>query len=140
MIITDKEQLNQVSKKVDVEEGRNIAAQLHNVLAEYPGGIGLAAPQIGIFKRVFVIHLSGQELTFINPVIKKKENPLIVKESCLSFPKQTCEVIRYNNIITARDDPQYFGEHMSELLSIVFQHELDHLNGITILDKAINFL
>jgi peptide deformylase len=117
-------------------------------------GIGLAAPQIGIGKRIFVVDVNyskeevsedSEEYTlenlapmiFINPVLKDFEGEIIYQEGCLSLPDIYEDVKRYENLNIEYQDsdgnPQSLAA--SELLSICLQHENDHLDGIVFLDR-----
>src|SRR4030043_463413 len=111
-------------------------------------GIGLAAPQINLLKRAFVIDISpltGQDITlekfegiFINPVtIDRDSENKIYREGCLSLPDIFEEVIRPEKILVRFQDI-LFKTHEEELDGIkarIFQHELDHLDGILFIDK-----
>lgn len=105
-------------------------------------GIGLAAPQVGVLRRIFVIDLHDQNgLTeFINPVFIDKEGEQISCEGCLSIPGFEGEVVRPSYIkIKAFDrfgeEFEYEGE---ELAAVCVSHEYDHLDGILFRDKIIN--
>lgn len=100
-------------------------------------GIGLAAPQVGISKRLTVIDLSlGKEpkdkLVLINPEITSREGRLYEEEGCLSFPEIREKVVRAAKVhIRAQDEyGKWFEMDGEELLSRAFQHEIDHLDGI----------
>jgi len=100
-------------------------------------GIGLAAPQVGISKRLTVIDLSmGKEpkdkLVLINPEIISSEGRLYEEEGCLSFPEIREKVVRAAKVrIRAQDEyGKWFEMDGEELLSRAFQHEIDHLDGI----------
>jgi peptide deformylase len=100
-------------------------------------GIGLAAPQVGVSKRVTVIDLSmGKEpkdkLVLINPEVISSEGRLYEEEGCLSFPEIREKVVRSAKVrIRAQDvDGKWFEMDGEELLSRAFQHEIDHLDGI----------
>ena len=105
-------------------------------------GIGLAAVQIGILKRVIVIDLSKdsekkEPLFFVNPEITSKSNELTsYEEGCLSIPNQFAEVKRPNSCKVSFLD--YNGNqkqiHAEGLLATCIQHEIDHLNGILFID------
>lgn len=111
----------------------------------------IAANQIGILKRFFVFcpglnekHPDKFKINIprimINPKIIKSENPIIFKEYCLSFPKIKCHVNRFFNITCLYKDQNEI-EHELEcngLLSIIIQHELDHLDGTLFIDKIDN--
>lgn len=97
-------------------------------------GIGLAAPQIGLDYKMFVIAVGGKDLVVINPSITGWSRQLnMFKEGCLSFPNlylnirrpETIEVSYYN------ENGENIVREMGGLLCRCFQHEYDHLNGIT---------
>ena len=100
-------------------------------------GIGLAAPQVGVAKRLLVIDLSmGKEpkdkLVLINPEIIYKEGRLYEEEGCLSFPDIREKVVRGAKVrIRAQDEHgKWFEMDGEEVLSRCFQHEIDHVDGI----------
>lgn len=100
-------------------------------------GIGLAAPQIGISKRITVIDLSFQErpdekIVLINPEIILREGKQYEEEGCLSLPDIREKVHRDARVIVRAQDMkgEWFEKEATELLSRAFQHEIDHLNGV----------
>ena len=100
-------------------------------------GIGLAAPQVGVSKRVTVIDLSmgknpAEKIVLINPEIISSEGKLYEEEGCLSFPDIREKVVRSAKVrIRAQDENgKWFEMDGEELLSRCFQHEIDHLNGV----------
>jgi len=100
-------------------------------------GIGLAAPQIGIPKRLTVIDLSNKKepkdkIVLINPVIMLQEGKQIEEEGCLSLPEIREKVRRSARVIVkAQDEYGKWSEREgSELLARAFQHEIDHLDGV----------
>ena len=100
-------------------------------------GIGLAAPQVGVAKRVTVIDLSmgkdpKQKLVLINPEITFSEGRQYEEEGCLSFPDIREKVVRAFKVkIRAQDENgKWFEMEGGELLSRAFQHEIDHLDGM----------
>lgn len=100
-------------------------------------GIGLAAPQVGVSKRVTVIDLSGgkdpsQKMVLINPEITYREGKLYEEEGCLSFPEIREKVVRSAKVkIRAQDEyGKWFEAEGEELLSRCMQHEIDHLDGV----------
>ena len=101
------------------------------------GGIGLAAPQVGISKRVVVTKV-GSPLMWINPVITIEPDVerIIGPETCLSLPGEVVEVSRAKVLWVDYQDlhGRVFGERVTGPLAIVLQHEVDHLNGILITD------
>lgn len=103
-------------------------------------GIGLSACQIGINKRACLCVIDNTYEIMYNPIIiDKSEETTTVVEKCLSFPNIHCWVKR-NNEITVKYFNREWKEitrHLTGLNSVVVQHEIDHLNGIRMLDKAI---
>ncbi|MBN1759278.1 MAG: peptide deformylase [Chitinispirillaceae bacterium] len=102
------------------------------------GGIGLAAPQVGVLRRIVVVGVHGQEMVLINPSIMPVTTDSDTKtEGCLSIPDETYDVTRLFQIeVRARDvkgKKLNFAAH--NLLARVIQHEIDHLDGVLICDK-----
>ena len=100
-------------------------------------GIGLAAQQVGVAKRVTVIDLSQgkdpeQKLTLINPEVIFREGRQYEEEGCLSFPEIREKVVRAFKVrVRAQDaNGNWFEMDGEELLARAFQHEIDHLDGI----------
>ncbi len=105
-------------------------------------GIGLAAPQIGVPKRVTVIDLSFQKtpeekITLINPEIVHREGKQLEEEGCLSFPDIRAKVQRAAMVkVRAQNvEGEWFEMEGTELLSRAFQHEIDHLEGVLFIDR-----
>jgi len=105
-------------------------------------GIGLAAPQVAVSKRVTVIDLSmgkdpAQKLVLINPEIIFREGKQYEEEGCLSFPEIREKVVRAAKVtIRAQDERgKWFEMDGEELLSRAFQHEIDHLDGVLFLTR-----
>ena len=143
-------------KEVSVDEGLKIAEELLNILSERKDGIGLAANQIGYDASVAVVNVR-EPLILINPVIKEQWDEIGYYEGCLSFPKKGVHTKRYRNVIVHTEQEEcdwYFSgakkisegtgtwetakKHDQEqrlLESICIQHEIDHLNGLTIVDR-----
>ncbi len=101
-------------------------------------GVGLAAPQVGVSKRIVVIDVGDGLYELINPVIIKKEGSVLGSEGCLSVPDYEGEVERAEYVECEFTDKT--GQRMilsaSGLLAICIQHELDHLDGLLFIDKA----
>ncbi len=104
-------------------------------------GVGLAAVQVGILKRVVVIDLYDDKgpIVLINPVIIKEKGEQEVEEGCLSFPNQFAKIVRPAEVIAEYTDRN--GKRMrvkaKELLAQAISHEVDHLNGEVFIDKII---
>ena len=135
--------LRQVSKDVDKvgDEERALMDDMLETMYDAPG-IGLAAIQIGIPKRIIVMDISRDEdkkepRYFVNPVIKNKnENKAKYEEGCLSVPDQFAEIERPNSCEVEYLD--YDGKKKllkaDGLLATCIQHEMDHLEGILFID------
>ena len=101
-------------------------------------GLGLAAPQIGVSKRVIVAEVDDQLYELVNPVVLEKEGESIAEEGCLSIPDMAGEVVRAEKVHVRGLNRQ--GEPVSiqgdGLLARVLQHEMDHLEGVLFVDVA----
>ena len=152
--------INKKLRKVSVDEGLHIAKDLFNILSERKDAIGLAANQIGIDASVAVVNVR-EPLILINPVIKEQWDEIDYYEGCLSYPKKGVNTKRYKNIIihTEQEESDWYfsgeptpGEGMGTweqdksnkedetqrvLEAVCIQHEIDHLNGITCMDKEV---
>ena len=110
-------------------------------------GVGLAAPQIGVNLRVFVIDASTNDepldpMVFINPKIIKKSGAVKSNEGCLSFPEAYTDVVRYENVmvkaLNEHGKPFVMEAKGGTLLARCIQHENDHLDGILFIDHCLN--
>lgn len=110
-------------------------------------GVGLAAPQIGVNYRVFVVDVSTNNeplnpIVFINPKIIKKSGACKSQEGCLSFPEAYTDVRRYSEVTVRALDingrPFTLEAKDGSLLARAIQHEYDHLDGILFVDHCIN--
>jgi peptide deformylase len=141
----DINKLHEPSKEVDMFDSaeyahaRKVIKNLRDTLKNSKNGVGLAAPQIGEHIRVFLFTLKSKEvIAIINPeIVQKKGRTIYSTEGCLSFPGQEIKRIpRSNQLRIEGFDEDGFALNMflSELSSIIFQHELDHLDGKVIID------
>ncbi len=108
---------------------------------EEADGVGLAAPQIGISRRVIVVEISGAEpnappIALVNPVIDIGQGMATAEEGCLSIPDVYGGVSRYTNIeVTALDQAgEPFKLNAEGFMARVLQHEIDHLDGKLFID------
>jgi peptide deformylase len=112
-------------------------------------GCGLAAPQVGVSKQIFVLDCSSEtkrygQMVFINPKIVRKKGACLSHEGCLSFPEVFVDVKRYNEITVRFQDVKGRSQEMTvklaehPLLCRAIQHEMDHLNGILFVDLAVD--
>ena len=152
--------INKKLRKVSVEEGLSIAKDLFNILTTRKDGIGLAANQVGIDAAVAVVNVR-EPLILINPVIKEQWDEIDYYEGCLSFPKKGVNTKRFKNIVIHTEQEEsdwYFSgestpgkgmgtweqdksnkneEEQRTLEAVCIQHEIDHLNGISCIDKEV---
>ena len=105
-------------------------------------GIGLAAPQVGVAQRIFVVDLSlgrqAQELVvMINPVIEERDGLQVEEEGCLSVPGFTAAVTRPDRVVLSGLDRDGTRRRIeaTALLARAFQHEMDHLDGRLFVDR-----
>jgi len=157
---TNNPVINKKLREVSVEEGRLIATELFQILNKRGDGIGLASNQVGIDAQVAVVNVR-EPLILINPKIIHQEFEIDYYEGCLSYPGKGIHTKRYRDIIISTEQSEsnwYFsgaeensegksvwdkgnmkqGQENRILESVCIQHEIDHLNGITIHDRKIN--
>ena len=156
----DNPVINKKLKEVTIDEGLSIAKDLFNILAERKDGIGLAANQVGIDAAVAVVNVR-EPLILINPTIVKQWDEVPYYEGCLSFKGKGIKTKRYKNIVikTEQEDSDWYfsgaenpsagkgswekeqsdkqDEQLRLLEAICVQHEIDHLNGMTIMDRQM---
>jgi len=101
-------------------------------------GVGLAAPQIGVSKRVIVIDAGEGLIELINPVILKQSGEETDKEACLSIPNVSGDVKRAKEVLVQalNREGELLEYEAKGLLARIFQHEIDHLEGILFVDRA----
>ena len=143
-ILTDKDPaLHKVCKPVE-----NFDAKLHKLLDDMretlidSNGVGLAAPQVGILRRVVLVDLGDEILELINPEIIEVDGEQEGAEGCLSVPGRYGLVKRpYYAKVRAQDrDGQWYEAEGEELIARCFCHELDHLDGILYTQVMERFL
>ena len=156
----DNSVINKKLREVSVEEGRTIATELFQILNKRGDGIGLAANQVGIDAQVAVVNVR-EPLVLINPKIVSKETEIPFYEGCLSFPGKGVHTKRYETVEvkTAQIEGSWIfsgvdsGESakgvwedseveedkaVRTLEAVCIQHEIDHLNGVRIMDRVRN--
>lgn len=149
-IVKDLNFLNKKTEKVaSINEAEIIASMLFEELKKHKGAVGLAANQLGINKAVCVINVL-KPIWLMNPVILMTENVFNYKEGCLSIPNTEIITKRFLKIRIKADnfnddiiiDLTYIPENkinssLEVLECVCFQHEIDHLFGITILNREL---
>ena len=105
-------------------------------------GVGLAAPQVGVSKRLAVIDISSRDekyplIVLINPSIVRSDGEIEFEEGCLSIPEYTAKIRRSENLIVRAHDREGTEVEIEAdgLLAIAFQHEIDHLDGLLLIDR-----
>jgi peptide deformylase len=133
--------LKQPSKPIERfdDKLRLLATRMLEVMKQSKG-VGLAAAQVGLNVRMFVMNPTGQELddrVYINPVLSEGDGEEEEDEGCLSLPGLSVNVERFRTIrLTASDlDGKPSDEVQSGYLARIWQHELDHLNGTLLIDR-----
>jgi len=108
----------------------------------HANGVGLAAPQVGVLKRVIVIDVGEGPIALVNPEIVESEGEIIDAEGCLSVPGVLAEVARPMKVKVKAQDKwgNYIELEGQELLARALCHEIDHLYGKLFVDKAIKFI
>lgn len=147
--------LHTIAEEVTTEEYKNgfvtkLIKDLRSALKSYNvegfTAVAIAAPQIGVSKRVFIIEDQSTErdsldpLVAINPtLIKVSKKTHLVGEGCLSVPDQYGEVRRHKNVTmrATNEAGKIYERGAGGLLAQIFQHEIDHLDGILFIDRAL---
>ena len=131
--------LRKISKSVDQIDDKIITLLDDMIETMYDAdGVGLAAPQVGILKRVIVIDIGEGVIELINPEIVAEDGVQCDNEGCLSLPGITEEVTR-PRAVTVKGLDRFGNEIIlegEELLARALCHEIDHLNGILFIDRA----
>ena len=144
IVIYPNDILTTPTKKTDLETAQKIAVDLFKTLNK-EGGLGLSANQIGEDKSVCVVNVT-EPFFLLNPKIIKKEKEIVYREGCLSIPDKMVRTNRYEKIWVDADnvdDTMVFGPEKDNqvdndvlvLEAVCVQHEIDHLNGLTIFDR-----
>lgn len=141
-IIYDIEKLSVRADEVDVrkdnKEVRDITVELKKAVREH-NLTSLSANQIGFDKRIFVINFSGDIRTFINPVITQVKGFELSRETCSSIPDKTFIRPRHNDIMVMYQTPlgKIESKQFMGVAAKVFQHEMDHLDGLLLSDIGL---
>ena len=137
------ELLHQVSSKVEVFDKalKKLIKDMFDTMYKN-GGIGLAGVQVGVLKQIIVIDVEGEDVKFKSEVINPKivsfsSETSVMEEGCLSVNNRTCKVSRPVEVVVEYQtaDGEKHTIDAKGLLAKCFQHEIDHLKGITIIDR-----
>jgi peptide deformylase len=139
--------LRKVAKKVEVKELKDPLFQqliddMFETMYEAPG-VGLAAPQVNVSKRLFVIDVREEDhepAVVVNPKMELAEEEVELTEGCLSVPGMVGEITRYKRVAVSGLDREGNKIRLEGegLFAQCLQHEIDHLNGVLYIDKAKN--
>lgn len=129
------------------DELRTFVTELEDTMRAGPGGVGIAAPQVGRFQRIAIVDISSKpkmlsngRMVLINPEITEWDGMAMGREGCMSVPDFTGNVIRAEKIsFTAFDEFGEQHEYTSEAYEArAVQHEVDHLDGLLFLDRLVS--
>ncbi len=129
------EEIKKITPEIE-KLGKDMVATMEK--AE-PAGVGLSGPQVGVLKRIIVVQTNKGPAVFVNPrILKKSKETEIIEEGCLSLPGIYIKVKRPRGVIVRALNIKGKTVDMKkkDLPARVFQHEIDHLDGVLILDKA----
>ena len=143
-----------LKSEITQQEADDLRKQLEQGLTEYPG-LGISATQLGIKKRACYIKFGEEELFLVNPMIKEKSKEgFLFMEGCLSIPSSLIKPTRTIRACKVVIDTDNFGELTFEInpegdkqneqisketmMTVIVQHEIDHLDGFTIKDRVYN--
>jgi peptide deformylase len=143
-----------LKSEITQQEADELRKQLEQGLTEYPG-LGISATQLGIKKRACFIKFGDEELFLVNPIIKEKSKEgFLFMEGCLSIPSSLTKPTRTIRACKVVVDTDNLGELIFEInpegdkqnemvsketmMTVIVQHEIDHLDGFTIKDRVYN--
>jgi len=137
-------ELSDEIKKEELSFIKGVVEDLHDTLIDfkkvYGVGRAIAAPQIGVKKRLIYMYID-KPMVFINPVLEFKDDELMeVLDDCMSFPNLLVKVMRYKRCTIKYKDMEWedFEMELEDDLSELLQHEYDHLDGILATMRAID--
>jgi peptide deformylase len=119
------------------DEVRALLADLWETM-RVADGVGLAANQIGVARRVAVVSVDGTDYALVNPVVVEREGKAKLEEGCLSVPDLYADVTRPARVVVEAADERGVVRRVegTGMLSRALQHEIDHLDGILFLDRV----
>ncbi len=146
LLVYPDEALRRVSEEIPLKnlcskETTDLIADLKETMI-VENGVGVAAPQIGVFKRVIIVETSDGPQAFLNPrVIRHSIRKVESEEGCFSVRGVYGIVPRFKSVVVEayNEKGQEVTIHTEHLPAIVFQHEIDHLNGVLFIDKVVRY-
>jgi peptide deformylase len=130
--------LRQRAAEVTAIDGRLVKLADDMIVTMYEApGLGLAAPQVGVEKRLFVYDVGDGAKTVLNPEIVESDGEWAYEEGCLSVPGLSWEIVRPKQVhLRGIDlDGNEVSIEADEILARAFQHEIDHLDGVLLLER-----
>lgn len=119
------------------EDLKRVAEKMIETMYHYDG-VGLAAPQVGISKRIFVMDVGNGPIVVVNPeILEMSEEKEVMEEGCLSFPEvfENVERSKWIKVRYQTISGETVEEYLEGYAARVFQHEYDHLEGILLIDR-----
>jgi len=131
---------------VATEESLALASDLIDTMRASPACVGLAAPQIGVGVRAFVMDVTGHKkarschglVVLFDPIVEQEESPATAREGCMSVPELTGDVTRATRLLVRGTSPEGDDRvlEVDAFEARAVQHEVDHLNGLLFLDRV----
>jgi peptide deformylase len=149
ILVYPDQRLKQKSKPVAIFDDSltQFLVDLEETMRAGPGGVGIAAPQVGRFERIIVVDVSSKpkiknhgNLIMINPEITGHEGNVVGREGCMSVPDYTGNVARWDRIVVNALDENGISRkyEMEGYEARAVQHEMDHLDGLLFLDRLVS--
>ncbi|MBY0403545.1 MAG: peptide deformylase [Cyanobacteria bacterium] len=138
-------QLREVCQPVEVFDATlaQWVSDMKETMYAHVGSVGLAAPQVGFVKRVFLVDITAKTTqdalkVIINPVILEKSKNKISREGCLSFPEYLANIKRAQKLTLQYQDETGTTQELiaNGFEAVAIQHEMDHLDGILLIDRV----
>ena len=149
ILVYPDSRLKQISQPVEKFDGSlsGFISDLEEAMRAGPGGVGIAAPQVGRFERLVIVDVSCKpkiknhgRLVLINPEITDQEGHVVGREGCMSVPDYTGNVARWERIRLMACDASGVSRpyEMEGYEARAVQHEMDHLDGLLFLDRLVS--
>ena len=129
---TKAQQVSEINGKI-----ARLVEDMFDTLYDSDTGIALAAPQIGVQKQIVVWDIEDTPMAIINPTVVESDGEWIYSEGCLSIPELYVDIIRPNSVLVRgfTVDGNEVEIEANELMGRMFQHEIDHLDGVLMFDR-----
>ncbi len=128
----------QASKVAEIDgKVARLVDDMFDTLYDSDSGLALAAPQVGVQKQIFVWDVDGDAMALINPEVVEASGEWVYDEGCLSIPGLYVEMLRPRNVLVRgfTVDGDEVEIEADDLMGRMFQHEIDHLNGVLMFDR-----